>query len=333
MPRTKKKLVLNTKASRLRFMKPMLATLTTDYFSSSEWLYEHKFDGQRCMVLKKNGVVRLMSRTGRVINIHYPELVAAFAAQRADNFLVDGEIVAEHNGISDFQRLQSRIHRINASSGVVPVVIYLFDVLYEQGIDMRIVPLIERKKVLHSMFAYTKSIKYTKHRVGSGVPFFKKACALGWEGVMAKKAHSPYVCARSRQWLKFKCSSSQELVIGGYTQPHGKRTNFGALLVGYYERGSLRFAGKVGTGFSHETLALVGKKMRARIRKTSPFVDYQGPEQGVYWVTPDLVVECAFAQWTAQGRLRVGRYKGLRLDKNARNVVKEVAGSAMHLKK
>lgn len=314
------------------FMPPMLATLTADYFSSSDWVYEHKFDGQRCLVVKKNGKVRLMSRNEREINQEYPELVKAFSAQKADNFIVDGEIVALKKGLSDFQLLQSRINLKDAAArgaSLAPIVFYIFDVLYVDGYDMRELPLLSRKQLLKQLLRYNQMLIYTQHTSGDGLLYFKKACKLHWEGVIAKKADSPYVGKRSAHWLKFKCIMQQELVIGGYTAPAGSRTDFGALLVGYYKDGKLHCAGKVGTGFSEDTLAMLGKKMRALEVKKTHFVDYDGPQKGIHWLKPVLVAEFEFAQWTVKGRLRVGRYKGLRSDKKAKDVVKEVPKSIM----
>lgn len=306
------------------FMPPMLATLTTNYFSKNDWLYEHKFDGQRCLVVKKNGNVHLMSRNDREINAEYPELVQAFLKQKADNFIVDGEIVALAKGLSDFQLLQSRINRKDTNNTkLAPIKLYLFDVLYIDGCDVRDIPLLERKELLRALLKYNHMLVYTHYTIGNGLALFKKACLLHWEGLIAKKIDSPYVSKRSTYWLKFKCIMQQELVIGGFTSPEGSRTDFGALLVGYYKKGKLYFAGKVGTGFSYQTLAMLGKKMRAKQSKKNPFIDYDGTLKNVHWIKPELVAEFAFAQWTAKGRLRVGRYKGLRVDKQAKEVIRE----------
>lgn len=318
------------KRAQPNFMHPMLATLTTDYFSSPDWIYEHKFDGQRCLVIKKNGKVRLMSRNDREINNEYPELVKAFAEQEADNFIIDGEIVALKKGLSDFELLQSRINLKDASAHqkkLAPIVFCIFDLLYIDGFDITQVSLLERKQVLKQLLHYNRILLYTDHTVGDGLTFFKKACSFDWEGVIAKKSDSPYLGKRSTFWLKFKCIMQQELVIGGYTRPEGSRTDFGALLVGYYKGGKFHYAGKVGTGFSYETLALLGRKMRALEVKKTHFVDYDGSSQGVHWIKPKLVAEFQFAQWTKGGKLRVGRFKGLRSDKAAESVVKEVPKS------
>lgn len=308
------------------FIKPMLAVLTHDYFSSDDWLYEHKYDGERCLAFKKNGVVRLMSRNENNVNEEYPELVTALEKQEADNFIIDGEIVALNDkGISDFQLLQGRINlqNLSNSSKKIPIHYRIFDLLYTQSYLITELPLLARKKLLKKTLKFNKTLSYSEHLVGNGVELYKEACKLGWEGIMAKKADSPYFNRRSPAWLKFKCSVGQELVIGGYTIPRGARSYFGALLVGYYQKGAFKYAGKVGTGFTQQTLELLGKKLQRITVKKCPFSDYDGSLNNVSWVKPSLVAEFQFAQWTKGGKLRVGRYKGLRDDKKAQNVVRE----------
>lgn len=318
------------KALQPDFIPPMLATLTDHYFSSNEWIYEHKFDGQRCLVIKRKGAVHLLSRNNRHINNEYPELARAIAAQKADNFIIDGEIVAVTNkGFSDFESLQSRINlkdslNIKTKEKQVPIALCVFDVLYVDGYDLQNLPLLSRKEILKKLLVYNKVILYTKHTVGDGIKFFKHACKNGWEGVIAKRADSIYMQKRSRDWLKFKCIMKQELVIGGYTESQGSRSDFGALLVGYYEQSKFLYAGKVGTGYSFETLELLGKKLRALEITKCPFTNYDDSTLRVHWVRPHLVAEFQFAQWTKAGKLRVGRYKGLRTDKKAKDVVKEI---------
>lgn len=316
------------------FMAPMLATLTSDYFSSDKWLYEHKFDGVRCIAYKKKGKVYIKSRNDNNMNNEYPEIVTALEKQKANNFIIDGEIVAlDKAGISDFQLLQGRIN-LKRSSGImemkkeVPIVYRIFDLLYVEGCDVRHLPLDVRKKILKKLLNYNKVLSYTEHTIGNGVAYFKKACSLGWEGLIAKRIDSEYVGKRSSSWLKFKCSMGQELVIGGYTEPKGLRDYFGALLVGYFDKDKFHYAGKVGTGYSQEVLSMLGKKLQKLEIKKTPFIDYDDTKKGVHWVKPILVAEFKFAQWTKGGKLRVGRYKGLREDKNAKKVVKEVSKKA-----
>ena len=309
------------------FIAPMLATLTKDYFSDKDWLYEHKFDGERCIAIKKNGVVTLKSRNRNSMNAKYPELVAALTKQKADNFIIDGEIVSKNKkGVSDFELLQGRIN-LSKPGDIekrIPINYCIFDLMYLDGYDTRHLPLLTRKKLLKPLLSYNKILTYTTHIIKDGLPYFKKACHLKWEGLIAKHITSTYVGKRSREWLKFKCIMQQELVIAGYTAPQGSRAYFGALLVGYYNKaGNLIYAGKVGTGFDEKTLNMLGKKLERLHRTSCPFTSYTGPTRNVQWVRPVLVAEFHFAQWTNAGRLRVGRYKGLRDDKNAKDVVKE----------
>ncbi len=318
------------KSKQPSFIQPMLATLTKDYFSSKDWLYEHKFDGERCLAFKKKGIVKLMSRNDHVMNTSYPELVTALENQSADNFIIDGEIVSlDKAGLSDFELLQQRINLQNRAAvktkqKKIQIIYCIFDVMYVDGYDIRQLPLTARKQILKKLLTYTPTLSYTEHKVGDGLRFFKQACKLKWEGLIAKRMESTYVGTRSRDWLKFKCIMKQELVVVGYTEPKGSRKYFGALLVGYYKDKTLYYAGKVGTGYSQETLALLGKKLQKLALKKCPLSDYDEATKGVHWVKPQLVAEFQFAQWTNHGKLRVGRYKGLRNDKAARDVVKEV---------
>ena len=165
-------------------------------------------------------------------------------------------------------------------------------------------------------------IRLNPYRNGDGEALFEEACRKGWEGVIAKRADSPYTAKRSRDWLKFKCEQGQELVIGGFTAPRGSREEFGALLVGHFEDGVLRYAGKVGTGFDRETLKDLGARMRELTRDTTPFADSPNYRDAT-WIEPELVAQLGFSEWTTAGRLRHPRYQGLRFDKAARDVVRE----------
>ncbi len=296
------------KTKQPTFIQPMLATLTEDYFSSNDWLYEHKFDGERCLAFKKKGKVYLVSRNNKEMNTSYPELVKSFMRQKADNFILDGEIIAEKKGVSDFELLQGRMNlqaleNIKIKEQEVPIVYCIFDLMYVDGYDIRNLPLHARKTILKKLLNYNTMLTYTEHKIGNGIALFKKACKLHWEGLIAKRIDSPYVGKRSRDWLKFKCISKQELVIGGYTNPKGSRTYFGALLVGYYKDGKLHYAGKVGTGFSEETLTMLGTALKKLTIKKSPFSDYTLSEKNVNWVKPKLVAEFQFAQWTRGGEI------------------------------
>ena len=308
-----------------------LATLTDSYFSSNDWIYEHKFDGVRCIAHKYKGKIRLLSRNYLTMNGEYPELIRLLSKQSADNFIIDGEIIAVgRKGVSDFQLLQSRINLEDAAtiqerSQKITIAYCIFDVMYAGGYDLRALPLLARKKILKRLLKYNKKLVYTTHKTGNGITYFKEACKKGWEGLIAKKYDSPYVGKRSKDWLKFKCIMKQELAIGGFTTGRGSRNYFGALLVGYYKQGKFMYAGKVGTGFSQETLRILGTQLQKLEITECPFANYDESPLGVHWVKPRLVAEFQFANWTTSGKLRVGRYKGLREDKAEKDVVKEVA--------
>jgi bifunctional non-homologous end joining protein LigD len=303
----------------------MKAVLSDEPFSSPDWLFERKLDGERCGALRRDGQVTLLSRTGRVMDAGYPELVEALSVKGPD-LLIDGEIVAFRGGQTSFERLQQRMQIRDperARRSPVAVYYYIFDLLELGGEDVRPLQLLERKSRLRGAVMFRGHLRYTTYRRGDGEKAFRSACRRGWEGVIAKRAASPYVASRSRDWLKLKCAHGQELVIGGWTAPKGSRERMGALLVGYYERGKLRYAGKVGTGFDRQALHRLGDELERRERPNSPF-EAGNPPANVRWAEPELVAEIGFAEWTRDGKLRQPRYQGLRDDKVAREVVREL---------
>jgi bifunctional non-homologous end joining protein LigD len=310
-----------------RASEPMKAKLTDRPFSDPDWLFERKLDGIRAAVRKEGGAATLTSRTGKPLSAAYPELVEALEAEPAADFLADGEIVAFEGARTSFERLQGRmgVHdpRLARLTGI-PVFLYLFDLLEFDGHDLTGLPLRERKRFLRRALAFEGPVRYTPHRNERGEDFFREACAKGWEGLIAKRAESKYVHGRSGDWLKLKCSFEQELVIGGFTPPQGARRHFGALLVGCYEDGELRYAGKVGTGYSERTLAELGARLEALEVPRSPFARGGGQPRVARWVEPRLVGQFAFGEWTRDGKLRHARYLGLREDKPPREVVREV---------
>ena len=302
----------------------MKAVLTDQPFSDPDWLFERKLDGERCGAIRQGGRVTLLSRTGRALNASYPELVEALSLGGPD-LLVDGEIVAFKRGQTSFERLQQRMQirdPARARQSPVAVYYYIFDLLELDGQDIRQLPLVDRKVRLRETIDFAGHLRFTPHRRGDGETAFQTACERGWEGVIAKRAASPYVATRSRDWLKIKCAHGQELVIGGWTEPKGSRQRFGALLMGYHERGRLRYAGKVGTGFDRATLEQLGDELERRERPTSPFQSGGAPRTA-RWAEPELVAEIGFAEWTRDGKLRQPRYQGLRDDKPASEVVRE----------
>jgi bifunctional non-homologous end joining protein LigD len=306
--------------------EPMKAKLTDRPFSHPDWIFERKLDGIRAIVCRTASGATLTSRTGRDISSSYPELTEALEAEPAGDFVADGEIVAFEGRRTSFERLQGRMGisdpRLARLTGI-PVFIYLFDLLAFQGNDITGLPLRDRKRALRHGLSFQAPVRYTPHRNERGEEFFAEACAKGWEGLIAKRASSPYVHGRSRDWLKIKCTLEQELVIGGYTPPQGSRKYFGALLVGYYEDGDLRYAGKVGTGFSEAVLRSLGAKLESLRVEECPFSRDGLPRQAI-WVEPKLVGQFAFSEWTRDGKLRHPSFLGLREDKPAREVVREM---------
>ena len=249
------------------------------------------------------------------------------ARQDCEDFVADGEIVAFAGRLPSFSRLQGRMQIDDpekARRTGIAVYLYLFDLVHLDGHNTTALPLRARKRLLGRALSFGDPIRRLAHRNRDGEALFADACKRGLEGLIAKRADAPYQPgARSRDWLKFKCSREQELVIGGFTAPRGSRSDFGALLVGYNEDGVLRYAGKVGTGFDRETLARLGARLRDLERDRSPFADVDPVPTGTHWVEPRLVGQFAFSEWTRDGRLRHPRYLGLRDDKRPSEVVRE----------
>jgi DNA ligase D-like protein (predicted ligase) len=308
----------------------MLATLTDRRDFGEDWLLERKFDGERCVARKDGVSVRLESRTGKELTRTYPELRSAVAAQAVRQILLDGEVVAYDGGQTSFSRLQQRLGVARPSAQLMaeyPVVYCVFDLLELDGEDLTGRPLLERRAQLERAIRTDAALALSEAWRGDSERRFAEACRSGWEGLIAKRADAPYARGRSKDWLKLKCASEQELVIGGFTDPAGSRTDFGALLVGYHEDGALRYAGKVGTGYSLATLRELGSRLRELETRDSPFADAQPVSRGTHWVRAELVAQIGFAEWTTDGRLRQGRFLGLRDDKRASEVVRERPGA------
>ena len=297
-------------------VEPMKAVLTEERFSDPAWLFERKLDGIRCIAIKGDREVRLLSRNDLSLNARFPEVAAALASDPATQLVLDGEVVAFSGGQTSFERLQQRAERRTA------VYLYAFDLLYLEGHDTTRLPLHARRRLLRSAVGFHGPLRLTPSRKREGERFYEDACKRGWEGLIAKRADAPYTHGRSRDWLKFKCSAEQELVVGGYTAPRGSRSDLGALLLGHFEDGRLRYAGKVGTGFTAATLADLAARLAPLRRDTTPFADVVR-EPHVTWVEPQLVAQVGFSEWTRDGRLRHPRYLGLREDKAAQEVVRE----------
>ncbi|MGZ6668518.1 MAG: non-homologous end-joining DNA ligase [Solirubrobacteraceae bacterium] len=303
---------------------PMKAVLVREPFSDPGWLFERKLDGIRSGVLRHDGDVRLISRGGETLNRAYPELTEALE-QVGPDLLADGEIVAFERGATSFARLQRRMQIRDperARRSRIAVHLYLFDLLEIEGRDLRPSPLGERKRQLRRAVRFGGRVHWTPYRVGDGEAAYQRACARGWEGVIAKRVDSRYVAGRSREWRKLKCVRSQQFVIGGWTAGRGARRRLGAVLVGYWDGGSLHYAGKVGAGFDAATVERLADELERRERPTPPFADDDLP-RSARWAEPELVAQIEFSEWTRAGKLRHPLFLGLRDDKPASEVVRE----------
>ena len=281
---------------------PMAATLTQERFTGPEWVFERKLDGIRMLAFKNGSKVRLLSRNKLPLDDAYPTVAAAVAALPVKNVVLDGE------ALGWFGRAGRNVYHV-------------FDVLWLDGRDTTSLTLDERRALLKKLplrtpIARVEALKDDRP--------WERACADGWEGVIAKRRTSTYEHRRSPHWLKMKCEATQELVIGGFTDPQGGRIGFGALLVGYFDRDDFVFAGKVGTGFDSKLLRELRARLDALEVPAPPFTRGTGlPRRGAHWTRPEIVVQVAFIEWTVHGKLRHPRLLGLRIDKSAREVVRE----------
>ena len=277
---------------------PMAATLTQERFTSPEWIFERKFDGIRLIAFRDPQGVRLYSRNK--LPQHYPRVTDAIEALPARELILDGEVTwgdADRAGY------------------------HVFDILWLDGRDLRPLPLEQRLAILKGL-----PLRTPLRRVAplTDPHPWERACSEGWEGVIAKRRDSVYESRRSPHWLKMKCEASQELVVGGFTDPQGSRVGLGALLVGYYENDDFVFAGKVGTGFDTKLLLELRGRLDAIEIPKPPFTRAIGlPRLRAHWVRPEVVVQVAFIEWTPHAKLRHSRLLGIRTDKTPREVVRE----------
>jgi bifunctional non-homologous end joining protein LigD len=307
----------------------MLAHLQEQPFSGPEWIFEIKYDGVRVLAERNGDTVELYGRNGTVITNRYPEITEAVKRLPVERFVIDGEIVAlDERGQPSFQRLQARMHLthprdVQQAMSVVPVEGIFFDCLALEGQDLRSLALLERKEFLKRLLPPLGRARYSDHIAEAGKDFFAAASERGLEGIIAKKANSRYVGGRSRDWIKIKCQRQQEFVIGGYTDPQGGRSYFGALHLGLYQDKRLIYISKVGTGFDSRTLKLIWEKMQPMARAESPFEERSPMGRGNHWVEPALVCEVRFSDWTDDGGIRHPTFLGLRPDKKAEECRKE----------
>jgi bifunctional non-homologous end joining protein LigD len=299
-------------------LQPMLATLTDAPFDDKGWIFEDKYDGFRMIAKVEGGKVTLYSRNGQILSRNYIEVAKALEGVKGDA-VIDGELVAiGKDGASHFQLLQ------NALRNEAKLQYCAFDLMFQNGEDVRSLPLLQRKDRLKSILPKHKLIAYSRHRKAFGTKFFLEAERKGLEGIMAKRADSRYLSGvRTDNWLKIKTSKRQEVVIAGFTAPRRTRPFFGALTLALRDGKEWRYIGHVGTGFSHETLReLHAKLIQLKVPK-SPFPKKLRDESVTTWVKPQLVAEVKFTEWTSSGEMRHPVYLGLREDKRAEDVMLE----------
>jgi bifunctional non-homologous end joining protein LigD len=286
------------------WLEPMAATLTQERFTGPEWIFERKLDGIRLIAFKQEQHVRLLSRNRLPQNAAYPSVVEAIARLPVHDVILDGEATG-----------------VWGKPGKVAY--HVFDVLWLDGRDVTSLPLDERRALLGKL-----PLRSPLERVVSlnDPKPWERACQDGWEGVIAKRRDSRYEHRRSPHWLKMKCEATQELVVGGFTDPQGGRVGLGALLVGYFAQDDFVFAGKVGTGFDTKLLLDLRARLDTLEIAKSPFTKAIGlPRLRAHWVRPEIVVQVAFIEWTVNGKLRHPRLLGIRTDKSPRDVVRETA--------
>ncbi len=315
------KLTNAKKAPMPQSIRPALATLSEDApANDSNWLYEIKFDGIRVLPFVKNGATRLFARSGRDITREYPEFVGLAKSVRARDAILDGEVVVLNAaGHSDFQRLQSRFGVQDPPEKLrneVPPVLYLFDLLFCDGYDLRRVPLIERKSLLQKIVRTSNAVRISEHQSGRGTELFAAAIKQGLEGIIGKRADSPYAEGRTTNWLKFKGLQEIDGVIGGWTSPRGSREFFGSLLVGLYEGAELQFVGGVGTGYSRDVEKQLFEKLQTIEVRRCPFSPEPKTRERAHWLKPAMVARVGYAEWTSDRHLRQPRFLGLQPDRD-----------------
>jgi bifunctional non-homologous end joining protein LigD len=323
---------------------PMLATLIDQPFDDEDWLYEIKWDGYRALAFLDGKSVRLVSRNQNDLTAAYPELHAIPDCIQARAAVLDGEIVAlDEHGRSSFSLMQQRTgvgeggRRIRRTRDDIPVVYYVFDLLYADGYDLMQAGLQERKQLLASILASNDLVRYSDHYLGNGIALFEAAAQRGLEGIIAKRRRSCYVQKRSSEWLKIKIVRRQECVIGGYTEPRGSRESFGSIVLGLYDdQGRLIPVGQAGSGFTAETHAAMWKRLQALQADRNPFFGKVESDRRVYYAKPQLVAEIKFSDWTHAGqsgavKMRAPVFQGLRFDKRASECKFELAKATSEL--
>jgi DNA ligase D-like protein (predicted ligase) len=313
-------------------LDPMLCTLIAAPFDDRAWIFGPKYDGLRVLACFDGRELTLLSRNHALQNFEFPDVVAALRDSLIRPSIVDGEVVClDEHGRSSFRALQQRFHLTNAREIAIrmqqhPASLYLFDLLYVDGYDMRSLPLKDRKVLLREAVHWSHQVRWTRYQAEHGTALWRQACREESEGIIGKHLDRPYAGKRSSWWVKIKCVGRQEFVGGGFTDPQRLRVGLGALLIGYYSDDGQRliYAGKVGTGYTRQGLLDLRARLDALEQRVSPF-DAGDPPHGsqVHWVTPQLVVEITFHEWTQNGMLRQPPFEGLRPDKSPRECRRE----------
>lgn len=318
-----KKSIKKKVAKLPEFISPMLATLMKEPFDSADWLFEIKWDGFRGLAFVDNGKVILKSRTNNSLNKNFPEIIENLK-QIHGQAIFDGELVIlDSKGRSNFQLMQNYQREKTGT-----LCYYVFDILLKDGVNLRDRPLIERKEILKKLLQELSLplVRYSDHILNKGVKFFKEASKIGLEGIIGKKLLSTYQSKRSRDWVKIKTHLRQEVVIAGFTEPKGSREKFGALIIGVYdENHDLINVGHVGGGFNTKLLHELYSKFKPLIVKKCPFKNAPKTNGPVTWIKPQLVCEVSFSEWTKGNQMRQPIFQGMRIDKDPKSVVKEMA--------
>ena len=307
-----------------------LATLVSQPPQGSEWLHEIKFDGYRLLAFWAKGAQCLRTRNGKDWTARFPSLAASLEKLKVTDAVLDMEaVVIDEDGKSNFQALQAALGEDGNPNSIIA---YVFDLLYFDGRDLTKLPLRERKDRLQALLNKSKNaaaFRYSEHIEGNGGEMFARACAMGLEGIVSKQAEAPYQLGRQRSWLKAKCAQRQEFIIIGYSDPRKGKRALGALYLGYGSHGKIKYAGKVGTGFSMKSARSLAGRLEALSVKEPVLTraDANGLPmrewQSIHWVKPELLCEVDFTEWTQDGQLRHPSFRGLREDKEADDVKKE----------
>jgi bifunctional non-homologous end joining protein LigD len=323
-PAKAKKTQAVTAVKKKDFIPPALALLVDEPPHGREWVHETKYDGYRIQAVVQDSELKLYTRAGNDWADKFPSIAKALKEKHLEDVILDGEVVwLDAKGRSDFQFLQNAIKGDDQSR----LFYYVFDILRLKGRDLTALPLKERKKLLEKVISPKGKglIRYSEHSAKAGDDLLHAACHMNLEGLVSKKINSPYPTGRNGDWVKSKCVQQQEFVIGGFTTGTGSRVGFGALLLGVYEKGKLRYVGKVGTGFTNESLKDLKQRLAPMTQKENPFDESAGlPRKNVFWVRPELSAEIVFANWTEDRQLRVPVFHGLREDKPTKEIHEEV---------